>query len=531
MNSRIRARRSALLLAAFVAVLCSFASSAFAADVASVTIGDGVVRYQGTPGDDKLRLGYSEGETTIGQITGDPITAGPGCELDDKYKFVTCAVPESTRVVVDFGDGNDRLEPSARPGIRQPIEAHGGAGSDQISGNPGNDLLVGGPGADSLGGGDGDDVIDLQDGGPDAGEGGCGEGNDVLKVDPKGVDLERFSEGCETIEVARALGGTAIGGFDDARVRFIPEPGVNHDLVITQEGDGLRMTDPAGIDAGTGCIRDRPGDSTTVFCAHTKDSYATDIDLGDGDDRLRVVGHPLSGGKPNLIGGPGNDTIESGPDGSVLNGGPGDDVLTGRGGYDDLRGEEGNDRLDGGADPDKFEGGAGNDVIDSRDGVRATGGVLGEQGECGAGRDELTVDVSDFPRRTCEKVTSRDTSPAAAGTLQILGGSTLRMSNEKTPSLRIKVRCVGGPCVGAAYLFSSKAYIFPFHATKTAYRLQPGQTATGIMRFGSGFGAFREYLGKKRKLRMYVATLAGDGEGHTKTVRKAVTVTARRGLK
>jgi hypothetical protein len=30
---------------------------------------------------------------------------------------------------------------------------------------------------------------------------------------------------------------------------------------------------------------------------------------------------------------------------------------------------------------------------------------------------------------------------------------------------------------------------------------------------------------------MYVATLVGDGEGHTKTVKRAVTVTARAGLK
>jgi hypothetical protein len=157
--------------------------------------------------------------------------------------------------------------------------------------------------------------------------------------------------------------------------------------------------------------------------------------------------------------------------------------------------------------------------------------VLGENVDCGAGRDELTVDVSDFPQRSCERVASRDTSPAAAGTLQLVGGSTLRMSNEKTPSLRIKVRCVGGPCVGGAYLFGSNAYISPFNAINRPFRLQPGQTATGVMRFGSGFDAFREYLGKKGRLRMYVATLVGDEAGRTKTVRRAVTVTARRGLK
>jgi hypothetical protein len=157
-------------------------------------------------------------------------------------------------------------------------------------------------------------------------------------------------------------------------------------------------------------------------------------------------------------------------------------------------------------------------------------GTLGENVECGSGRDELTVDVSDFPRQTCERVASRDTSPAAAGTLQILGGSTLRMSNERTPSLRVKVRCVGGPCTGGAYLFSNRGYIYPFNASKPV-RLQPGQSGTALMRFGSGYGSFRRYLGQKRRLRMYVATLVGDGEGRTKTVKRAVTVTARAGLK
>jgi hypothetical protein len=527
MNSRIRARRSALLLAASVAVICCFAPPASAADVASVTIGDGVVRYDGTPGKDELRLGYYDGEVTFGQITGARITAGPGCEVEENYSYVTCRLPESSKVIVDFGPGDDQLEGNARD-ARQPTEVYGGEGHDDLVGNPGNDLLVGGPGADSMRGEEGDDVLDYQDGGPDSYQGKCGEGNDVLKVDAKGVDLERYAEECETIEAERALGGTAIGGFDDAHIKFVPEPGVNNDLTISQEGDGLRMSDPAGIVAGVGCLRDRAGDPTTVLCSYTRDAYATDIDLGDGDDRLRVVGNPLNGAKPNLIGGAGNDTIESGPDGSVIKGGAGDDVLIGGGGYDDLQGEEGEDRLTGGADPDRFDGGAGNDVLDSRDGVR--GGKFGENVDCGAGRDQLTLDVSDFPSRTCERVASRDTSPAAAGTLQLVGGKTLRMTNERTPSLRINVRCVGGPCVGGVFLFSGRSYIYPFNGSKPV-RLQPGQTGTALMRFGSGFGAFREYLGKKRRLRMYVATLVGDDEGRTKTVRKAVTVTAKRRLK
>ena len=532
MNSRIRARRSALLFAALLTVVSCFAPSALAADVASVTIGDGVVRYEGTPGNDELRLGYLDGKVTFGQITGARITAGPGCELDERYSYASCRLPESTKVIVDFGAGDDQLEGNARD-ARQPLEVHGGEGHDDLVGNPGNDVLIGGPGADRMRGEEGDDVLDYQDGGPDGYQGDCGEGHDVLRVDSKGVDLERYSDGCETIDAARALGGTAIGGFDDARVRFIPEPGIDHDLVVAAEARGLRMTDPAGIDAGVGCVRDRPGDATTVFCAGTGDAYATDIELGDGNDRLRVVGDPFTGERPNLVGGHGNDTILGGPEGAVIKGGAGDDVISGGAGIDRIEGDDGADRIDGGPDRDEVFGGAGADQIDTRDGSFSTGraSVIGEAPACGAGRDVLTADVGDLPGHDCEKLAKKETSPAASGTLQILGGSTLRMSNEKTPSLRIKVRCVGGPCAGRAYLFGDRRYIAPFNATKGAFKLEAGQTAIGVMRFGSGYGAFRSYVGKKGRLRMYVATLAGDAEGRTSTVRRTVTVTARRGLR
>ena len=524
------ARTCALLAAAPLAALCLATGTASAADVASVTVGDGTARYEGTPGDDELRTGYSDGEVYFGQVTGKPITAGPGCELDDKYKWVTCKLPASAQVIVDFGAGGDRLEGAARSGITTPIRVDGGPGADELHGNDGNDVLIGGPDADTIAGGGGDDVLDYQDGGPDARQGECGEGNDVLKVDPKGVDLERYADGCEAVEAARTLGGTASAGFDDTRVQFTPEPGIDHDLTISREGDGLRMTDPSGIVASTGGVRDRPSDPTTVFCPHAKGSYGNEVDLGDGNDRVRLVGDPLHGEAIAVNGGDGNDTIEDGPGAGVLDGGAGDDVLLGAGGNDSLRGGEGDDRLTGGADPDKLLGGAGNDAIDSRDGGVSSRGTFGENVDCGAGRDALTVDVSDFPQRTCERVVSRDTTPTAAGTLQIVGGSTLRMSNERTPSLRVKVRCVGGPCTGGAYLFGGRSYIFPFNASKPV-RLQAGQTGTALMRFGSGFGSFREYLGKKRRLRMYVATLVGDEEGRTKTVKRAVTVTARAGLK
>jgi hypothetical protein len=95
----------------------------------------------------------------------------------------------------------------------------------------------------------------------------------------------------------------------------------------------------------------------------------------------------------------------------------------------------------------------------------------------------------------------------------------------------VTVRCVGGPCSGRAYLFGARDYAFPFNATKRGFRLEPGQTAVGVMRFGSGYGGFRKYIGRKGRSRMFLATLVGDADANTKTVRKAITLTAPRGLR
>jgi Ca2+-binding RTX toxin-like protein len=315
-------------------------------------------------------------------------------------------------------------------------------------------------------------------------------------------------------------------------VQFKAQPGAANKLTIQKVGKDLRFTDPAGVNAGQGCERENPADTTTVICKLAgQDSYATDIDLGDGDDTLKVIEAPEGAG-PTYKGGAGNDRIEGGNEHSTIEGGEGDDTIIGAGGVDTLKGEAGNDKLDGGPGLDTLDAGAGNDSIESRDGSYRTGrnDVIGEQPVCGAGKDTLTADVGDLPHGSCDVISKADTKPAAKGTLQITSGGTYKLAG-KTPGFDIKVKCVGGPCEGRAYFYTGKGYIFPFNASKGAFKLAAGQTGTQRIAFGNGYRSFRESVGRKGRIKAYIATLVGDAEGRTKTVRKSITLTARKGLR
>ena len=96
------------------------------------------------------------------------------------------------------------------------------------------------------------------------------------------------------------------------------------------------------------------------------------------DPRNQVVGTPGNdtlqgtagddiicglGGRDTLIGAGGNDLLLGGGGNDTLRGGAGNDVLRGGGGSDALRGEAGRDRLFGGSGNDNLNGGAGNDLL------------------------------------------------------------------------------------------------------------------------------------------------------------------------
>src|SRR5262249_5431020 len=90
------------------------------------------------------------------------LSASSPCATVDA-NTVTCPLAHVKSVVVDGGDGDDRIEST------NPIKATliGGAGDDQLISGPGDSELDGGPGDDALDGGLGSDVLDGGDGGAD----------------------------------------------------------------------------------------------------------------------------------------------------------------------------------------------------------------------------------------------------------------------------------------------------------------------------------------------------------------------------
>lgn len=158
-------------------------------------------------------------------------------------------------------------------------------------------------------------------------------------------------------------------------VTFAPLPGAANQVTFyVANAPLLRVSDPAGITAGTGCTQTSP---RTATCGTIAGITGIHADGGDGDDRL-AAGADL------------NIPVD-------FNGGPGQDILVGGTGDDHLE------------DPDgwpvrplraTFRAGYGNDVIISRNGGY-------DRVECeGGSNDTVTADLAALDRvtNTCETI-------------------------------------------------------------------------------------------------------------------------------
>ncbi|MGW2723745.1 hypothetical protein [Streptomyces sp. NPDC001492] len=158
-------------------------------------------------------------------------------------------------------------------------------------------------------------------------------------------------------------------------VTFVPLPGAANRVTFYVAGDltHLRVSDPSGITAGTGCTQTS---ATTATCGTITAVTGIHADGGDGNDRLSAEHLNIP---------------------AVFDGGPGQDVLVGG---------TADDRL---TDPDgwpsrplqaTFRGGAGNDTITSRNGGY-------DRVECEGGTaDTVTADsvILDRVTNTCETI-------------------------------------------------------------------------------------------------------------------------------
>ncbi|MEP9382302.1 M91 family zinc metallopeptidase [Nocardioides cheoyonin] len=196
------------------------------------------------------------------------------------------------------------------------------------------------------------------------------------------------------------------GGDDDVTIRNGP----NGTTMVTI--NGVQYLIPAGDDI---VLRTGAGNDTVTV--------PSDVDLhvtvlgGAGDDKVDTGGGADTvlglGGRDKIQGGGGDDHLSGGADRDYLDGqdgddavsgGTGDDTAYGLDGDDTLTGGDGQDYLEGGTGDDALAGGAGNDILSGGRGDDTIGGGDGDDVTyAGAGRD------------TTDAGTGHDTTYAEAG--------------------------------------------------------------------------------------------------------------------
>jgi Ca2+-binding RTX toxin-like protein len=230
-----------------------------------------------------------------------------------------------------FTNGSDeafvaRLSPCTRTGT---------AGADRLTGTTARDVICGLGGNDMIIGSRGDDIVD----------GGAGSDTVSFASSLRAVDVDLGSQ---------FFPGSAIGMGAD-RLTSV------ENVIGSRFKDHIRATDgvPNRIDgrAGNDTIEDFNFDQVDI-------SRRNILIGGAGEDTID------SDGDSRMIGGPGDDDLESEAADDVLLGGPGDDVLKGR------KAPQVRGRAD-----QVFDGGPGDDVLDSGGGNDLVRG--------GSGTDEL----------------------------------------------------------------------------------------------------------------------------------------------
>jgi hypothetical protein len=141
--------------------------------------------------------------------------------------------------------------------------------------------------------------------------------------------------------VATLTVGAASGEGNDLVIRVDKHPSTSADISILITDAG------AALHPGAGCASAPVGGLTCSLSSWAQ--LTADVDLGDGDDQLTVIG-------PTVVqadGGPGADRLDAMQAWSAkLSGGDGADILLGGEGYDTLMGGPGADAISGGAGRD-----------------------------------------------------------------------------------------------------------------------------------------------------------------------------------
>jgi Ca2+-binding RTX toxin-like protein len=210
----------------------------------------------------------------------------------------------------------------------------GGLGNDTIDGGSGNDALLGQENNDVLRGGIGDDRLF------------GGSGNDTISGDD-GADLAVGGLGADTI-----TGGASVDVIAGCAQDDTIDGGAGNDQIR----GGYPVAGDAALLSGGSPARD-----LVALGAELADSGCNSRPTNDGRDRIvGGAGDDVieSGTEADLvIGGVGDDTIRPGAGDDLVSAGDGDDLITDDAGRDRLAGCGGSDTVIGGRDNDILSGG------------------------------------------------------------------------------------------------------------------------------------------------------------------------------
>jgi Ca2+-binding RTX toxin-like protein len=330
----------------------------------------------GDLGDDRAHGGAGSGDEAAGGLGIDVVNGGPGFGdlvsgdygydlmiggggAGDVASFAT-EVPDRFGTGITASLASGRASGDGEDVLREFEDLKGSAMDDVLIGDPGPNVIDGGPGDDTLRGGGGRDVA-LGDQGSErcfgfATSASCGPARPV-------------SAGVFTkVDLSPAGGGDLV---------VIPADRGNDGLTIVF--DGLRgvflLNSRRPVAIGHGCTR--VGETRTrIECQVSGPARSLVVNLGPGNDRLRLLGDLRLVEQVVATGGEGDDELIGAGEDDLFQAGSGDDILRGGGGTDGLIG--------GIPGPDVIVGGPGGDLLST--GGACVGGVL----VGGPGRDNAS---------------------------------------------------------------------------------------------------------------------------------------------
>jgi Ca2+-binding RTX toxin-like protein len=317
-------------------------------------------RVYGDLGDDRVRGGVGDRDEASGGLGIDSVNGGPGDAdlVSGDYGYDVMIGGAGGADVASFAtELPDRFGTGIRASLREGRAS--GDGKDvlrrfeDLKGSPLDDVLIGDPGPNLIDGGPGDDRL-FGGGGRDEGLG------------------DQGSDGCRGFSLKASCGASrAVNGALFVKVDLSPPGGGDLVAVPARPGDdrleisfdaergifSVHSHRPTSI--GQGCAR--AGDSAAVVhCQVDGAVRSLVVNLGPGDDRLRLDGDMRAVGQVRVTGAGGNDRLSGGEEDDLFQAGAGTDVLRGGGGSDGLIGGfSGPDLLLGGPEADLLSAGGG----------------------------------------------------------------------------------------------------------------------------------------------------------------------------